>query len=422
MKNNIKEFVLRGGLHSDAAALISQALADSAPQEAVRRALEDLASDRRPVTLVAIGKAAWTMAQAASEVLGSRVKQGIVITKYDHSQGDIPGLEIYEAGHPVVDEASLKATARALEMVDPLDEKDLVVFLVSGGGSALFEDPLIPLEELREVNRQLLASGADIVSMNRIRKRLSRVKGGRFAERCGPASVFAIVLSDVLGDPLDSIASGPAAPDLSTSEEALADAERFLTEAKAEWLALLAKETPKELTNVQTIISGSVRGLCESARRKAEQLGYECLYLTDRLNCEAREAGRFLASIALSLQEQSPSRRTAVILGGETTVTLRGSGKGGRNQEMMLAAAAEIAGSEGILLFSIGSDGTDGPTDAAGGIVDGESWNAIQMAGLSPLALLDNNDSYTALEKAGGLVITGPTGTNVNDLTVALIG
>lgn len=422
MKNNLKELIWKGGLHSDAAALISQALSDSAPQKAVSRALEEIASDPRPVTLVAIGKAAWTMAEAASSDLGKRVKQGIVITKYGHSKGDLPSLEIFEAGHPVVDEASLRATARALEMVDPLTGDDLVVFLVSGGGSALFEDPLIPLHELREINERLLASGADIVSMNRIRKRLSRVKGGRFAERCAPAAVFSVILSDVLGDPLDSIASGPAAPDRSTSEETLADAARYLPGAKPEWLKLLAVETPKELPDVQTVISGSVRGLCESARKKAEQLGYECLCLTDRLNCEAREAGRFLASVVLSLKARNPVRRTAVILGGETTVTLRGNGRGGRNQEMMLAAAREIAGQEGLLLFSLGSDGSDGPTDAAGGIVTGESWGAIRAAGGHPQELLDNNDSYAALQLSDGLLITGPTGTNVNDLTVALIG
>ena len=246
--------------------------------------------------LVAAGKAAWQMAHAAVEALG-RVDGGVVVTKYEHVRGEILGVNCYEAGHPVPDENSFAATEKALELVRGLAAEDTVLFLLSGGGSALFEKPLLPGTELQDITGQLLASGADIVEMNTIRKRLSGVKGGRFAQACAPAQVFSIVLSDILGDPLDMIASGPAVPDTSTCTQALAIAEKYHLKLSEQAKVLLAQETPKILDNVTTQITGSVRELCTAAAAACRELGYESVLLTDQLCCEAREAGSFLGSI-----------------------------------------------------------------------------------------------------------------------------
>ena len=385
------------------------------------------------VVLVALGKAAWQMAKSASDILGNRVDRGIVITKYDHVRAELPGLECYEAGHPVPDENSFRATERAIELVSGLGEGDTVILLISGGGSALFEKPLIPGDELQDVTGQLLRSGASITEMNTIRKRLSAVKGGRFAEICAPASIYSIVLSDIIGDPLDMIASGPAYPDSSTCEDALDIAKKYdlkLSDAARE---CLKRETPKELSNVETVITGSVRELCRAAATACAVLGYETEILTDRLDCEAREAGEWLASIArerAGVAEETASgaaresaaggRKLAFIAGGETVVHITGAGLGGRNQELALAAAPGISGLKAAV-FSVGSDGTDGPTDAAGGYVDGETAGEFFARGIDVAEVLRNNDSYHALEAVGGLIVTGPTGTNVNDFACLLI-
>ncbi len=334
-------------LREDAEAIAAASIRAVLPDEAVQRALASYASAGGRTLLVAAGKAAWQMAHAAVERLG-QVDGGVVITKYGHVKGAIPGVACYEAGHPVPDENSFSATARALELVQGLTAKDTVLFLLSGGGSALFERPLLPGEELRDVTAQLLASGADIVEMNTLRKRLSGVKGGRFAQACAPAKVFSIVLSDILGDPLDMIASGPAYSDSTTCAQAKAIAEKYgLRLSSAAW-KLLNQETPKELANVTTQITGSVRELCA-------------------------------------------------------------------------AAAPGLAGIPGAALFSVGSDGTDGPTDAAGGYVDSGTAQALAAKGLDVFAVLGENDAYHALQAVGGLIVTGPTGTNVNDVAVALL-
>ena len=405
-------------LRDDADAIVRAAIAAVLPDEAVRRALRDYRSGGGRTMLVAAGKAAWQMARAALDALGA-VDGGIVITKYGHVMGDLPGLLCCEAGHPIPDENGFAATKKALDLVTGLGAEDTVIFLLSGGGSALFELPLIPGEELQDVTRQLLACGADIVETNTIRKRLSAVKGGRFALACAPARVFSIVLSDVLGDPLDCIASGPAYPDGTTCAKALAAADKYGLRLSGEARALLAQETPKALTNVETRVSGSVRELCAAAGAAAQALGYTPICLTDRLCCEAREAGRFLASIAKShADDKTP---LAFLAGGETVVRLTGSGSGGRNQELALAACEGIAGLHNAAVFSFGSDGTDGPTDAAGGFVDGASFAALRDRGLALHEILRNNDAYPALRAIGGLLVTGPTGTNVNDVSVVLV-
>ena len=256
--------------------------------------------------------------------------------------------------------------------------------------------------------------------MNTIRKRLSSVKGGRFAQHCAPARVFSIVLSDILGDPLDMIASGPAYPDSSTCKEALAIAAKYGLKLSAEAEKLLGEETPKELTNVTTQITGSVRELCVAAEKKCRELGYEPIVLTDQLCCVAREAGSFLASVLKT--HAGDGRKVAYIAGGETVVHLTGHGLGGRNQELALAACEGIAGIKNAAVFSFGSDGTDGPTDAAGGYVDEDTYEELKAKGINPFDVLKDNDAYHALKEVDGLVMTGPTGTNVNDVAVALIG
>ena len=404
-------------LRQDADRIISASLRAVLPDEAVGRALEEFVPGKGRTLLVAAGKAAWQMAKAAVEVLG-RVDGGVVVTKYDHVKGEIPGVVCCEAGHPVPDENSFSATAKALALVEGLSEEDTVLFLLSGGGSALFEKPLLPGEELQDITKQLLACGADIVEMNTIRKRLSAVKGGRFAQACAPARVYSIVLSDILGDPLDMIASGPAYPDSSTCGQARAIAEKYGLRLSEQAVALLGRETPKELTNVTTRITGSVRELCAAAARECEALGYKPVLLTDRLCCEAREAGSFLASVLRT--HGGKGEKLAFLAGGETVVHLTGNGLGGRNQELVLASAPGIEGLKAAV-FSVGSDGTDGPTDAAGGYVDGDTMQALRDKGLDLFRILADNDAYHALEAVNGLIMTGPTGTNVNDVAVALL-
>ena len=404
-------------LRKDADAIIASSLNAVLPDEAVRRALKAFAPKGGRVLLVAAGKAAWQMAHAAVEALG-RVDGGVVVTKYEHVRGEILGVNCYEAGNPVPVVNGLAATEKALELVRGLAAEDTVLFLLSGGGSALFEQPFVSGEELQDITRQLLACGADIVEMNTIRKRLSRVKGGRFAQACAPAKVFAVVLSDILGDPLDMIASGPACPDASTCRQALAIAEKYDLKLSGEARRLLTVETPKTLDNVTTRITGSVRELCAAAAVQCRALGYEPMLLTDQLCCEAREAGSFLASVLRT--HAGDGRRLAFLAGGETVVHLTGKGLGGRNQELALAAAPGIAGLNAAV-FSVGSDGTDGPTDAAGGYVDGDTSAALQAAGLDVFEVLKQNDAYHALKEVDGLLVTGPTGANANDVAVALL-
>lgn len=405
-------------LRKDADRIISGSLQAVLPDEAVKRALQDFKPGSGKVVLVAAGKAAWQMASTAAKVL-PHLDDGIVVTKYDHVKGEIPHVACYEAGHPVPDENSFAATEKALALVEGLGENDTVVFLLSGGGSALFEKPLIPGEELQDITKQLLACGADIVEMNTVRKRLSGVKGGRFALAAAPAKVFGIVLSDILGDPLDMIASGPAYPDASTCEDALEIVSRYGLKLSDQAMSLLREETPKKLDNVETQITGSVRELCKAAENECRKLGYEPVFLTDELCCEAREAGSLLASIARS--HAGSGNKLAFIAGGETVVHLKGTGKGGRNQELALAAAIGIDGLDGVAVFSLGSDGTDGPTDAAGGYTDGTTVSDLKAKGMQIRSYLDNNDAYNALKAVDGLIVTGATGTNVNDVSVLLI-
>lgn len=420
-------------LREDALEIVRRAIDAVLPEAAVREALGrgELAArlkeaGRGRVILAAIGKAAWRMAQAASEALGDRLAGGILITKYGHSLGEMRGIEAFEAGHPVPDENAVRGTEALLRRVRGLSPEDTVLFLVSGGGSALFELPAegVTLKDLADVTGQLLACGADIVEVNAVRKHLSAVKGGRFAKLCAPARVLTVALSDVLGDRLDSIASGPACPDASTSEDALRVVEKYGLALRPRLTEALRRETPKELDNATAVAAGSVASLCAAAGRAAAALGYAPLLLTSTLSCTAREAGAFLAAVAREVRASGRpiASPCAVIAGGETVVHVTGKGRGGRNQELALSACRGIRGLRDVVVVSVGSDGTDGPTDAAGGIVDGTTAEALEASGLDVEAVLRDNNAWTALKAVDSLVVTGPTGTNVNDVSFALMG
>ncbi len=403
-------------LRKDAEYIYTRAIEKSLPDNAVISALGDFELPDGRLILIAIGKAAWQMASAAYSVLGDRIDGGAVITKYNHSRGAIGKIEIYEAAHPVPDENGIRATERALEITEALTADDAVLFLVSGGGSALFEYVDFPLSDLSSLTQEMLRSGAAIEEMNVIRKHLSGVKGGRFAEHVYPARVFSVVLSDIISSRLDMIASGPTAADASTVEEAFAIVEKYslsLTEKQRE---LLARETPKNLTNAEHKISGSVSELCLAARSAAEELGYNATVMTDSMDTEARCAGALIGSVAANFAK-AQDKPLCLIFGGETVVHIKGDGMGGRNQELALAAAKYISGLDNVCVFSVGSDGTDGPTDAAGGYVDGKTLSSVE----NYEQLLDNNDSYRALKLSDGLIFTGSTGTNVNDFAAILI-
>ncbi len=413
----MKPFIHEQDLPFHAQEIIQSALQAADPWDGVVDVL-NREDQPQPTHLLAIGKAALRMTEAALST-GLCLKKCLVITKEGHTASTVTSdlrvrfksdLEIVESAHPVPDERSLMAAEKALALAQSLDEKDHLLLLISGGGSALVEAPIpgMDLTLLQKLTQKLLAAGADIHEINAIRKHFSKIKGGRLAQVAAPASITQILLSDVLGDPPDVIASGPATADRSTCAEV-----RTLLQRYAPTLLLPPfEETPKQLPQVRTFIRGSVRQLCQRAQQVAEFLGYRTLFLSDQLNLEAREAGRFLAQIARAHLEDGP---LAIICGGETTVTLKGSGKGGRNQELALSASSLLPPQS--LLFSLGSDGSDGPTDAAGAMVTAQTWQSIPQA----QEALDRNDSYTVLDQAHALIRTGPTGTNVNDLTVLLI-
>ena len=406
-------------MRQDAEHIMDAALKAVQPDAAVAKALRGKDFGAGRIVLLAIGKAAWQMASAALKILSGKVDRGLVITKYGHSQGALPNMEICEAGHPVPDANSFMATEKAMQLVQGLTARDTVIMLISGGGSALFEKPLLPLAEIQTITEELLARGANIAEINTIRKRFSAVKGGKFALLCAPAHIYAIILSDVIGDRLDVIASGPVTADTSTVQEAMLIAAKYKLTLSTAAQNLLQQETPKVVGNVETIITGNVKKLCEAGKKACLELGYTANVLTTELDSEAAEAGRILGTIGA--YGANKHCKLAFLAGGETVVKLTGNGKGGRNQEIALAAAPALAGLTNVAVFSFSSDGSDGPTDAAGGFVDGNTVKLLAEKGISIAKVLKSNDSYHALEACGGLLKTGPTGTNVNDLSIVLI-
>ncbi len=386
------------------------------------------------VYVVAIGKAAYPMAKAVNEVLGDRIAEGVVVTKYGYSQSSRVGvMEVIEAGHPVPDENSLRGAERGLEIAEKVGENDLLILLVSGGGSALFAMPEdgISLQDKIETYRLLLKSGARIQEVNTVRKHISAVKGGKFVKRV-KGKVLSLIISDVVGDDLEAIASGISVKDPTTFEDAVRILKNYgiwdkIPESVRNYLERglrgEVEETLKEdLENVVNVLICSSSKVCSFAAEKAKELGFKPVIMSSVLEGEAKDAGIVLASIALESLKRG--ERVAMIYGGETTVTFCGEskgGKGGPNQELALGFARKVSGSKGVCAISVDTDGTDGPTDAAGGLVSADTWERIEKSGLDPLRELRNHNAYEALKAGNALVITGPTDTNVNSLAVVLI-
>ena len=418
--------------------LFKAALEAVDPRRAVQRyqsTISDILKqgDYRTLLVAGFGKAAGAMAAAMAEQFGESISRGIVITPYGHcpETGTIQKIELYEGGHPVPDENGLAGTAELVQLLKGSDEHTLIVCLISGGGSALLVSPYkgISLTEKKQVTTLLLKAGAGIGEINTVRKHLSSVKGGRLAEISCPARMVSLILSDVVWDELDIIASGPTAPDDSTFNDAIQVIDKYRLDATVpatviEFLTMGSKglnpETPKQgnkiFEGVDNIIIASNRIALEAARAEAEQLGYPAEILTSELTGEAREAGRWLAQKALSMK-----RSACLISGGETTVTVTGSGTGGRNLELALAFAMAIQDAPGITLLSAGTDGKDGSADAAGAIVDGGTIARARSRGVNPEAYLADNDSYNFFKEVGGLLVTGPTGTNVMDVQIIIV-
>ncbi len=376
------------------------------------------------VYVVSVGKAAWRMAKVVKELIPDRIEGGFVITKRGHAEGDIEGFEIREASHPIPDESSIEATEDLLKRLKDLEDDVLVLFLISGGTSALVELPEdgVDLEDIKRISSELMRRGADIYELNAVRKKLSRVKGGKLASAFPKKRFKALIVSDVIGDRLDVIGSGPLHPDPGVPN-ALEVLEKYSIEASRRILNVLRRDTPEHPGNVEEVIVANLEMACDAALKKAEDLGFRSTILSTFIQGEAREVGRVLGQIAKEeLFNSRPLKRPCVLIaGGETVVTVRGDGRGGRNQELALSASLEIEGLPGVAVASLGTDGTDGVTDATGAIVDGESTARMREKGLDPRELLERNDSYTALKASNDLVFTGPTGTNVNDIMIVVV-
>ena len=424
-------------LRRHALAIFRAAVEAADPRRTVKAALEkeDLSRFRR-IFAVGAGKASAAMAQAAEQALGRRIAGGWINTKDGHL-APLRRITLHEASHPVPDARGVAGARRIAEIAAQAQEGDLLLCLISGGGSALLPLPLDPvsLEEKQETTRLLLACGATIHEINAVRKHLSAIKGGRLARLAQPATVLALLLSDVVGDPLDVIGSGPTAPDTSTFASAWAVIEKYGLQAKIprtarrlleDGLAGKIEETPKPgdpcFRRTRNVIVGSNRLAVDAAARKARELGYRPLVLSTTIEGETRDIAAMHAAIAREIAATGRPARppVCVISGGETTVTLRGKGLGGRNQEFALAAAIALEGVPGVLAFSAGTDGTDGPTDAAGAMADGETLRRAAALGIDARRALQDNDSYHFFRPLGDLVITGPTGTNVMDVRLML--
>lgn len=414
------------------------------PGEAVRRSAAMVrrryeTGPFRRCIVVGFGKASCPMAKALEDELADIVDAGWIVTKYGHCPKPHHPVRIAvcEAGHPVPDQEGVRGAAEIMRLLRNVDASTLVICLISGGGSALLVAPApgVTLQEKQLLTDLLLKAGANITELNIVRKHLSQVKGGRLAELAQPATVISLLLSDVIGDKLDVIASGPTCHDPSTYGDALAVLDKYditrtapaaVVEALKQGAVGQSPETPKAgnpaFKDVENIIIGSLGVAIRAAKEKAEALGYETVVLTETLQGEAREAAAWLAKKAMEAkQRRAPGRPLCLLSGGETTVTVTGEGKGGRNTEFALAFAEAVAGQEGVTLLSAGTDGTDGPTDAAGAIVNGRTITNAVKAGIDSRQALAENDSYTFFKRTGELLITGPTGTNVMDIQIVLM-
>jgi len=435
-------------LRKDALRIFRAALKAADPAEAIHRHVRRLGNvlqagarkyslkGVRRIFVLGAGKASAAMARALEDILGGRITGGLVATKYGHGL-PLDSIEVCECGHPVPDQAGVEGAQRLARLAAEAQEDDLVLVVISGGASALtpFPAPPISLEQKQETTRMLLECGANIHEINTVRKHISAIKGGQLARLAAPAAVITLVLSDVIGDPLDVIGSGPTVPDSSTFPDASRILDRYgltarvprpVSERIGQGVLGRVPDTPKPgdpvFRRAHTVIVGSNRLAVDAAAREAKRLGYKPLVLSTLIEGEAREVARVHAAI---LREARRSGRPAkppacIISGGETTVTIRGDGKGGRNQEFALAAASDLAGVEGVLMLCGGTDGTDGPTDAAGAIADGGTIARAQAMGMAAMDYLQRNDSYHFFDPLGDLVRTGPTRTNVMDICLML--
>ncbi len=436
-------------LRRDALAIFGAALKAADAGEAVRRSLHIRSGEIRAgnarlravdfdrVFLLAVGKASVPMALAVEAKLGTRLSGGLIITKHGHQTRQLPGLRVHEAGHPVPDEAGIRASRAAMELLRKLNARDLLLLAISGGASALLTAPEEPvtLRDKQSTTQLLLRAGADIAQLNCVRKHLSALKGGRLAQLAHPATVVSLILSDVIGDPPDVIGSGPTAPDPSTFADALAVLDQFdlagrvpkvVREHLKQGSAGERPDTPKAdnriFKAVHNVVIGSNRLALKAAKQEARRRGYRTIVLSSTMAGETREVAAVHAHILREIRESgNPLPAPACVLsGGETTVTVTGSGKGGRNQEFALAGAMGIQGVRDVLILSGGTDGTDGPTDAAGAIATADTVNRAKKKGLQAADYLKRNDAYPFFEALGDLVKTGPTGTNVMDIHILL--
>jgi glycerate 2-kinase len=406
--------------------------------EKVRSLYQDSGAERLIVT--GFGKAAITMGKAAEDSLYDIITEGILITKHGHRKKNLlfRKLKVFEAGHPIPDENGLTGTGEVIRLMHAADENTLVLCLISGGGSALLVSPYegITLADKQNITDLLLKAGANINELNTLRKHISKVKGGRLAEIAHPANVISLIISDVIGDRLDVIASGPTSPDDTTFQDALRVIEKYelMDQTPPPVLTVLRKgadglipETPKEgsyiFDRVENMIIGNNKKALEAAKAKADSFGLDAEIISAEMTGEAREVGKWLAQKAIKIKNSGGLKRSCCLIsGGETTVTVKGNGLGGRNMELALAFAMEIDGIDGITLLSAGTDGTDGPTDAAGAILDGKTIEKGRRLGLDPQEYLNNNDSYHFFERINDLLLTGPTGTNVMDIQIIICG
>jgi hydroxypyruvate reductase len=419
--------------------ILDAGLAAADPKDAVLRSVrlegdavlaEGARFEPERIFVFAAGKAAGAMAEAAHELFDGRIASGLVVTKDAHDAGP-EGFETVFASHPEPDERGVEAARKVRELAESLEEGDLLVALISGGASALLADPAPPIEigDLKKLTQDLLRSGADIGEINTVRKHVSVLKGGGLARLAAPAKVLALLLSDVVGDAPSSIASGPAAPDTTTLDGTRAVLERYDIEPPQSIADHLkeAEETPKPgdpvFDGVSNIVCGGGRHAVEAAAEEARRLGYEPLILSTTMTGDARAIASVCAAVVReTLESGKPAPPPcAVVSGGEATVVVRGGGTGGPNQEFALTLAVELGGVEGWGAFAADTDGNDGPTDAAGGLVDGGTAAKMREAGMDPARALEENDARAALEAGGALLVTGPTGTNVNDLRVVLV-
>jgi hydroxypyruvate reductase len=441
----LKPDITGGSQRAWTLAVLTAALEAADPFQAIHRVMRcegntlwvdgrayDLARYRR-ILVIGGGKAGASMARAVEDILGGRITAGWVNVKYGYT-APTQTIKIHEAGHPVPDGASVTGTQAMIDLLRDVTADDLVICLISGGGSALMTLPEegVTLEDNQALTGALLRSGAPIQAINTVRKHLSQVKGGQLARLAYPATVITLILSDVVGSPLDVIASGPTVPDPTTFADARAIIKQYgiareVPESIHEHLAWGVPETPKAgdpvFDRVQCVIVADNARAAQAAVGKAEALGFRTLLLSTYVEGEAREVAHVLSALAkeIAATGRPIPRPACLILGGETTVTVKGRGKGGRNQELALAAALAIQGMDSVLIASLATDGSDGPTDAAGGLVDGSTVTRGEALGLSALKALQHNDAYPYLERVGDLLVTGPTNTNVNDLMAVFV-